>query len=210
MASITEPEPWVIDPLSRRHDRKRFDCGEPALDDFIRQEARQQQDKHVGRTFVAVEPSEERVLGFYTLAAASIAFEHLPPDIRRRLPRYPVPAVRIGRLAVDSTMQGKGLGAALLRDALLRVVRVAEADLGIVGVIVDAKNEAAKRFYESCGFVALPNHPLATETSWHGNPPLMTSIFPRHGFPSNVRTSSQIGNLGRIPSACRCNKTLRG
>ena len=155
-----EVEPWVIDPLARDHDRKHFDCGEPALDEFIRRHARQQQAKNVGRTFVAVEPPNKRVLGFYTLAAASIAFEHLPAGVGKRLPRYPVPAARIGRLAIDKSMQGKGLGAAQLRDALLRIAQVAGSDLGILAVIVDAKNEQAKRFYQTCGFVALPDHPL--------------------------------------------------
>ena len=152
----------MIKPLAREHDRKRFDCGVPALNEFIRRQARQQQAKNIGRTFVAVtvDPPDKRVLGFYTLAAASIAFEHLPTDISKRLPRYPVPAARIGRLAVDNTMQGKGLGAALLRNALLRVANVAQTDLGILAVIIDAKNEEAKRFYESCGFIALPERPF--------------------------------------------------
>jgi GNAT superfamily N-acetyltransferase len=150
---------WVIEPLGRSHDRASFDCGEPALNDFLRALARQQQDKHVGRTFVAVaEPGAQKVLGFYTISAGSIRFENLPPDLQRRLPRYPVPVARLGRLAVDRSMHGKGLGSALLRDALLRVARVATTDLGIVGVVVDAKNDEARRFYERCGFVQLADH----------------------------------------------------
>jgi GNAT superfamily N-acetyltransferase len=152
---------WVIEPLGRSHDRASFDCGEPALNDFLRALARQQQEKHVGRTFVAVPaPGARTVLGFYTISAGSIRFENLPRDLQRRLPRYPVPVARLGRLAVDRSMHGKGLGAALLRDALLRVARVAATELGILGVVVDAKNAEAKKFYERYGFVPLADPPL--------------------------------------------------
>ena len=89
---------WVIEPLGRGHDRTSFHCDEPALNDFLRRLARQQQEKHVGRTFVAVPgPGAETVIGFYTLSAGSIQFEHLPADIQQRLPRYPVPVARLGR-----------------------------------------------------------------------------------------------------------------
>jgi GNAT superfamily N-acetyltransferase len=156
-----ETPSWVIAPLGRSHDRASFDCGEPALNEFLRTLARQQQDKHVGRTFVAVaKPGAGKVLGFYTISAGSIRFETLPADLQKRLPRYPVPVARLGRLAVDRSMHGKGLGAALLRDALLRVARVAASDLGILGVVVDAKNAEAGKFYERFGFVPLADHPL--------------------------------------------------
>jgi len=153
--------PWVIEPLSRGHDRASFDCGEPALNDFLRTLARQQQQKHVGKTFVAVhEPGAKQVLGFYSMSAGSVRFEHLPEEVGKRLPRYPVPVARLGRLAVDRSRQGEGLGAALLRDALLRVARVASTDLGILGVVVDAKSAGARTFYERYGFVPLTDHPL--------------------------------------------------
>jgi GNAT superfamily N-acetyltransferase len=162
MARARAPTPsWVIEPLARGHDRATFDCGEVALNDFLRTLARQQQDKHLGKTFVAVpEPGDAKVLGFYTVSAGNIQFEHLPPELQRRLPRYPVPIARLGRLAVDRSIRGKGLGAALLRDALLRVARVASAELGILGVVVDAKNAEARKFYERYGFASLPDHPL--------------------------------------------------
>jgi len=154
-----EAPTWVIEPLGRGHDRASFDCGEPALNEFIRTLARRQQEKHVGRTFVAAPaPGAKKVLGFYTISAGSIQFEHLPADVQERLPRYPVPVARLGRLAVDRSMSGQGLGAALLRDALLRVARLASTELGILGVVVDAKNDEACRFYEKYGFVRLPDH----------------------------------------------------
>jgi GNAT superfamily N-acetyltransferase len=115
----------------------------------------------VGKTFVAVSKSGAReILGFYTMSAGGIRFEHLPDEVQRRMPRYPVPVARLGRLAVDRSMHGKGLGAALLRDALLRVARVASTDLGILGVVVDAKNDKARAFYERYGFVPLTDRPL--------------------------------------------------
>ena len=152
---------WVIEPLGGGHHRASFDCGEPALNDFLLTLARQQQQKHMGKTFVAVpEPGAKKVLGFYSMSAGSIRFEHLPQEVHKRLPRYPIPVARLGRLAVDRSMHGKGLGAALLRDALLRVARVASSDLGILGVVVDAKNAEARKFYERYGFVPLTDHPL--------------------------------------------------
>jgi GNAT superfamily N-acetyltransferase len=152
---------WFIEPLSRGHDRTSFDCGEPALNDFLRTLARQQQEKHVGKTFVATpEPGAKKILGFYTISAGSIRFEHLPDRVQERLPRYPVPVARLGRLAVDHSMHGRGLGAFLLRDALLRAARVASTELGILRVVVDAKSDQARQFYERYGFVPLTDHPL--------------------------------------------------
>jgi GNAT superfamily N-acetyltransferase len=147
---------WIIEALRRDHERSRFRCGELALDTFLQRLARQQQVKHVGKTFVAVSfPGSKTVLGFYTLSAGSVQFRELPPGVQKRIPRYPVPVARLGRLAVDLSMRGKGLGAALLQDALLRVARVASTEMGILAVVVDAKSEEARRFYEHYGFVPL-------------------------------------------------------
>ncbi|MCK5798125.1 MAG: GNAT family N-acetyltransferase [Deltaproteobacteria bacterium] len=152
---------WLIESLSRDHDRASFDCGEVALNEFLQKLARQQQKKNVGRTFVAVPaPGAATVLGFYTLSAGSVAFDMLPETLGRRLPRYPVPIARLGRLAVDRSMQGQGVGASLLQDALLRVARIALSDLGIHAVIVDAKNENARAFYERYGFISFSDLPL--------------------------------------------------
>jgi GNAT superfamily N-acetyltransferase len=168
MTSTVDPANWIIEPLRPDHDRASFESGEPALGDFLKRLARQQQDRHIGRTFVAVPtPGAKRVLGFYTLSAGSIRFEQLPVDVRRRVPRYPVSIARLGRLAVDRSMHRNGLGAALLRDALLRVARIASTELGIVAV-VDAKTEVVSRFYERFGFVSLLDAPgalfMMTET----------------------------------------------
>jgi GNAT superfamily N-acetyltransferase len=142
---------FTVEPLSREHDRADFDSGEPALDEFLRRNARQNQEKNVSRTYVAVRRGERKVLGFYTLASGAVGFESLPDDVRRRLPRYPVPVVHLARLAVDRSVRGLGLGEALLFDALRRAARVADV-LGVFAVEVAAKHERAREFYLRYGF----------------------------------------------------------
>ena len=138
--------------------REDFDCGVEALNVYLSRYARQNHEKNIARTFVAVD-SDNRVFGYYSLASASIEFESLPDDYAKRLPKYPVPAARIARLAVDRTLQGQGLGTRLLVDALKRILTVS-ADIGIKVVLVDAKNEAARQFYRHYGFVELRDAPL--------------------------------------------------
>jgi ribosomal protein S18 acetylase RimI-like enzyme len=161
MTSKGELSEWVIEPLARDHERSAFDSGEPALNEFLKKLARQQQEKFVGRTFIAVLAGSKRVLGFYTLSAGSIAAQNMPTNLRRKLPKYPVPVARLGRLAVDISVEGRGLGSALLRDALLRAARIATTEMGIVAVVVDAKNDAAKTFYEKYGFIPFADSPLS-------------------------------------------------
>ena len=108
--------------IGKGHRREAFDCGEAALNDYLRRYARQNHERNLARSFVAVDAGK-RVLGYHSLASAAVEFESLPPDYAKRLPRYPVPAVRIARLAVDRAMQGKGLGERLLADALKRISR---------------------------------------------------------------------------------------
>lgn len=139
------------------HDRATFRCGEPALDRYFQAQATQDIRRHVANCFVAVEIASGQVAAFYTMSAASIAFVDLPPEETKRLPRYPsLPAVRIGRLAVDQRFQGCGLGAALLVDAMERTLR---ADSAAFTVIVDAKNDAAVAFYQRYGSRALSSQP---------------------------------------------------
>ena len=148
-----------IVPLTGAHDRSSFDCGEPALDEFLRRYARQNQDRDVSRTFVATRPGERRVLGFFTLSAGAVEHGDLPPEEKRRLPRYPVPVVRLGRLAVGRRERGGGLGEALLVDALRRALRGADA-VGAFAVEVVAKGEEARSFYLHYGFRPLEDDPL--------------------------------------------------
>ena len=112
----------------------------------------------VAKCFVALNSDAHHVAGFYTLAAASLPLDLLPPEIARKLPRYPiVPVARIGRLAVDAGHRGKKLGAALLADALLRAAR---AEMGVYALLVDAKDETAEAFYAHYGFKAFAERQL--------------------------------------------------
>jgi GNAT superfamily N-acetyltransferase len=154
------PAEWRVEPLQRDHDRTRFSCGEPALDEYLARFARQNQESGVARTFVAVRDDEPaRILGYYSLAVGAIDKANLPSSSSRRFPNFPVPIARLARLAVDRSQQGKGLGEDLLFDALSRCLRVAE-DVGIAAVLIDAKHERAKAFYARYEFDALPDHPL--------------------------------------------------
>ncbi len=149
--------PFRIEPLGDVHDRAAFRCGEEALDRYFQTQATQDIRRRVANCFVAVEEATRMVAGFYTLSAASIPFTDLPPEATKRLPRYPtLPAVRIGRLAVDERLQGRGLGGALLMDAAERSLRTEAAAFAI---LVDAKNDQAVAFYRRYGFIALVSQP---------------------------------------------------
>lgn len=149
----------VFEPLGN-HDRAAFSCGETELDSYFRQRVRQDQRRGVTRCTVLVDVEANRIAGFHTLSMASIALHDLPADLARRLPRYPeVPAVVLGRMAVDLRNQGQGIGRALLMDAMRRVAAAAE-QIGAVVMLVDAKNPVVVGFYAQYGFAALDGHPL--------------------------------------------------
>ena len=108
--------PWQIVTLdSKTHDRRAFSCGAPDLDRYIRERASQDVKRDVARVFVALQPGTPEICGYYSLSAASFGRDNLPADQAKRLPRYPVPAALLGRLAVDNASKGNGLGAFLLR-----------------------------------------------------------------------------------------------
>ena len=139
------------------HDRSRFDSGSPALDRYLREQVSQDMRRRVAACFVAVD-DEQRIAGYYTLATASVPLLDLSPEMRRKLPRYgSVPAIRMGRLAVDLAFKGQGLGAALLVNALRCA---AKSEIPGVALVVDAKDERAAAFYHHHGFVALPDSPM--------------------------------------------------
>ncbi len=150
---------WHIEPLERDHLRGAFSCGKPPLDDFIRRLVSQYEKRNLGRTYIAVQPGETRVCGYYTLASSAIAFQNLPETSARKLPRHPVPVVLIARLAVDQAVQGQGLGETLLLDAFRRCLELADK-LGIHAVEVDAIDLQARGFYEKYGFVPLLDNEL--------------------------------------------------
>ncbi len=152
-------ERWHVEPLGGHHDRASFACGVAALDHYFRQQAGQDQRRHVAAVFVLVDRRDGSPAGFYTLSAASVELTELAPALARRLPRYPLlPALLIGRLAVDRRYQGQGLGGLLLADALRRCAGL-RSELGAIAVVVDAKDDAATAFYERFGFQRFASHP---------------------------------------------------
>jgi GNAT superfamily N-acetyltransferase len=149
---------WIIEPFGKHHERASFSCGRPALDDFIRALVSQYEKRSLGKTFVATLPGDSRVFGYYTIAAGAIGFEQLPPTAARKLPKHPVPIVLLGRLAVDSSAQGKRLGEGLLLDALQRSLDLSST-LGVYAIEVKALDDAAAAFYRKYGFMALVDNP---------------------------------------------------
>ena len=154
---------WRIEPWTSEHDRSKFSSGKQLLDDFLRMRVSQYERRSIGKTFVAVlsngRQGNRSVIGYYTLAAGSISFEHLPIYSARKLPKHPIPVVLLARLAVDKSSQGKGLGEGLLLDALQRSLSLA-TDLGIYAVMVEAIDDSAASFYMKYGFVSLLDEPL--------------------------------------------------
>ena len=155
-----------IEPLASTHKHKPLESGSALLDRYFREQAAQDVRRRIATCFVAVEIATEAVAGYYTLAATSLVLDALAPNLARKLPRYPiVPAVLLGRLAVVAAYQRQGLGSALLANALRRA---AAAELGVYAMVVDAKDDAARRFYEHYGFALLPGYasklvlPIAT------------------------------------------------
>lgn len=148
-----------IQPFTGRHDRSAFESGSAQLDAWLRQTAQQHQRRGISKTFVAVaDDAPSRILGFYALTACEVLTEELPPDLAKKLPRK-IPGIRLGRLAVDRSMQGQGLGELLLADAIQRAGRVLE-HLGVHALFVDAKDEQAAAFYRKYSFRPLPSDPL--------------------------------------------------
>ena len=146
-------------PLTGNHDRQGFDCGREALNDWLRQVARQHQDKGLSKTFVAVmDDDPKRICAYYALTLAELESRHLPVAWRKKLPRR-IPGVRLGRLAVATALQGKGLGELVLVNAMTRARRV-YAEAGGIGLFVDAIDEAAAGFYRRFGFQQAPDNPL--------------------------------------------------
>jgi predicted N-acetyltransferase YhbS len=146
-----------IELLAPSHNRRGFTCGDNALDDYLRRFARQHAEAKISRTYVACEG--ENVLGYYSLAMSAIRKDELPQQYQTRFPNFPLPVARLARLAVDSRHQRQGLGELLLADALYRSFRLSE-EIGMIGVVVDAKHEKAMAYYRRFEFESLPDSPL--------------------------------------------------
>ncbi len=157
MGGVSAPRrPTAPEPLAPDHTVDAFDCGVAALNAWLNQRARQNEAAGASRTFVICEGSV--VVGYYSLAAASILHSHATGKAKRNMPD-PVPAVLIGRLALDKTQQGRGHGVSLLQDAVLRIVGAAET-VGVRVILVHAMSVDAKNFYERFGFRASPVEPM--------------------------------------------------
>lgn len=155
---IGAPErPPLVEALGSHHERSSFRSGVDALDRYFRTQAGQEARKNIAAPFVLVLP-DGTVGGYYTLSSTAVKLTEFPLDVARRLPRYPlVPATLLGRLAVDIRCRGQGFGRFLLADALHRVVR---SEIASFAVVVDAKDEAARRFYERESFLPLLDQPM--------------------------------------------------
>lgn len=151
---------WREEPIARGHDRRSFDCGEAALNQYLARYARQNHRSGGAKTFVAVPSAEPaRILGFYTISPGAIEFARVPADLTGKLGRYEVPVFRLGRLAVGRSVQGEGLGGELLLAAGERALAVA-AEVGGVALAIDAKDETAARWYARFGAMPLLDDPL--------------------------------------------------
>ena len=152
---MTDYSNLVIKPLDSRHDRPGFHCGVISLDDYIRKQARQDVKRRVSRVFVASATEyPNSIVGYYTLSTLSIELSQLPEALARKLPRHPVPAALLGRLAVNQRAQGHGVGGLLLVDAIKRTLAISK-EIAIYAMVVDAIDDRAQRFYEQFGFSLL-------------------------------------------------------
>lgn len=145
-----------VEKLRRDHVLEHFDCGKQDLNRFLIRQAWNNQQAHSAQTYVLAK--DLRVLGYYSLAAGSVTHDEATERAKKGLARHPIPIILLARLAVDQTMQGKRLGAALLKDALLRTAQAADT-IGARALVVHAKDDSAKEFYEHFTFEPSPSDP---------------------------------------------------
>jgi len=153
-------EGWHEESIGRHHDRKAFDCGSRELNEYLERYARQNHESGGAKTFVAVFLAQpQHILGFYSISPSSIEFARVPEKLTKKLGRYDVPVFRLGRLAIDRSVQRQGLGADLLLAAGERALAVA-AEVGGIALAIDAKDARAARWYERFGAITLHDEPL--------------------------------------------------
>ena len=150
--------PLRIETLQRTHAVDAFDCGRDTLNRFLIRYALQNQQAGASRTWVALAGGDEKVVGYYTLVVGQVEHREAPERLTKGLARHPVPIMLLARLAVSTDFQGKGLGAGLLKDAMLRTLEAAEI-AGIRAFAVHAKDDEARSFYERFDFVPSPTDP---------------------------------------------------
>ena len=155
MTSVSDEPKFAFEPLGQQHNRAAFSCGVESLDSYLRKQAGQDARKRAAAPFVLTYDGRT-IAGYYTLSQYAIELEDVPEEVAKKLPKYPLaPATLLGRLAVSIDFRGKGLGQALLMDALYRSLALSE-QIASTGVIVDAKDELAHAFYLKYGFIDLP------------------------------------------------------
>ena len=152
---------WHEEPISKKHDREAFDCGDEALNEFLRRYARKSHERGGAKTFLAIDDAGDKtIVGFYSLSPASVDYIRTTEIIRRGLARYDVPGFRLARLAVDRRWQGRGIGGQLLLAAGRRCLWAASQVGGVV-LVIDAKNERVAAWYAGYGAVPLLDAPLS-------------------------------------------------
>ncbi len=156
---MAESEFTAVAPLDGGHDRAAFDCGAPALNLYLRNYALQNQKKGIVRNYVTTRAGGNVVVAYYSLVYAAIDQKRLPAKLVKGLGKYDIPVMLLARLAVDHRQQGKGLGKALLKDAILRTIQAAEI-AGLKLLLVHSKDEAAANFYRKHGFEPVVDDPL--------------------------------------------------
>jgi GNAT superfamily N-acetyltransferase len=147
-----------IEKLHRQHAVETFDCGEEALNRFLVRFALPNQMANGSQTYVGI-TGDDAIVGFHTLVVGEVRYEGAPERLSKGLARHPIPVMLLARLAVSVNWQAKGIGAGLLRDAVLRTLQVADI-AGVRALVVHAKNEAARLFYERFDFQPSPTDPL--------------------------------------------------
>ena len=152
---------WYEEPIAKGHDRKSFDCGESALNEYLQRHARNSHERGGAKTFLAILKEDNKtVLGFYSLSPASIEYSRVPGVVKRGLARHDVPVFRLGRLAVHREVQNRGMGGQFLLSAGRRCI-LAAAEVGGVAMLIDAKNERAAGWYTSYGAIPMLDAPLS-------------------------------------------------
>lgn len=150
---------WHEEPIAKKHDRKSFDCGDPDLNSFLQRYARQSHESGAAKTFLAIDSADNKtILGFYSLAPASLTYADTPEITRRGLARHEVPGFRLARIATSLHCQGQGLGGQLLAAAARRCLQAATQVGGVI-LIIDAKNDRAARWYATYGAIPLSSKP---------------------------------------------------
>lgn len=148
----------LIRPLQKNHNRTGFHCGVPSLDNYIQKQARQDIKRHISRVFVATTVSQPNtIVGYYTLSTLSVELSQLPANLAHKLPRHPVPAALLGRLAVNKAAQRHGVGKMLLVDAITRTLAISD-EIAIYAMVVDAIDQQAQAFYQQFGFSPLSSN----------------------------------------------------